>query len=797
MEHDDPHALGGNALADLENDTQADDFDRLMLQNAREEQRTSDARQGRVQAFRKARVHPRVGITLENLERHNAGNNGGQSVNATANAHVSFHSPPSSNDSARSDPAIQPPSGWGRKARVKRNWMRTITSGDEEQQQQTPVAQDTPDRYGADRPYPSVEDSPLSHKSSLQGTPAGPRQRQDDDWSFNLEDASVIASTPYIPRNTALDDIRQREIDSLREQAVTTNRLGQIRDTSPEETWRRPRSSSAKSTSSQSNGTAAVQYALQEAGSPERHRKRTNSWQTIGKSQAVTGEDMENSPVVVSKTSSETIGVVDHGNARVRAKRPSHGRDNSQDLLRRLARVSNTPSPGRTAPRPNTAPARQPGSSSQTMVSETSHTPSTNRDVAPTTGPIEEGGSNQTDATVPEVEPQMLQRGEALSSNQENRASSQDTQPENIDATPIPEESTILPPKTPIVTGAWIDTPRHATVLQPTAHRRSRSKSPQKRSPSKTSPQKQGSAPTEEEQTHTLPEAIRPHLPRSALEAVVEEARAHSNSQDRHDYGDSTINSLEELITTPLAGISPETEEDTLQGLQLPTQAPRNESERKRQEELLHLHRMNERLRAARTSIRDANRGIRRVENQVEHGEKDESGEVARVVLAECPCAVDGSHRTIWQSSKSLFYNKGSNDKKWGWGLTWLSILLLSLLAWFIAENIACEIWGHREYASSYSHYGIRWNAPQFPYVIPTMIYRHLIRLWWRPVWALLSFLWRTLMVCIFGSGFGSGSGSGGAETRTMESIAGATRTASRVAFEDVVLGMGADEVVR
>jgi hypothetical protein len=38
---------------------------------------------------------------------------------------------------------------------------------------------------------------------------------------MDLNEALLIASTPYIPRNTALDDIRQREIESLKEQAVT------------------------------------------------------------------------------------------------------------------------------------------------------------------------------------------------------------------------------------------------------------------------------------------------------------------------------------------------------------------------------------------------------------------------------------------------------------------------------------------------------------------------------------------------------------------------------------------------
>ncbi|KAF2241551.1 hypothetical protein BU26DRAFT_440413 [Trematosphaeria pertusa] len=809
---DDTRDLGDVvSLTSLEND--ADDFDRLMIQNARDERRLNDALQGKVQPFRKARTHPRVGVTLENLERHNARNNAALG----ANAHVKFESPPSSSGSVRSDPAIQVPAGWGRKARVKRHWMRTITSDDEqtpgargegierpaEDDEKTPRRADSP--ADADVPRPSIEDSPLSHKSSRHGTPSSSRQQRIEDWDFDLNEASIIASTPYIPRNTALDDIRQREIESLREQGVTTNRLGKIRKSSPEE-LRRPRSSSARSTLSQPNGTSTEQET-QGAGSSElRLRKRTNSWQTIDKSQVVNGEGVENSPIIVYKKSSETVGAVDPGllaSAQSNSKRPSHHRrEDSQDLLRRLARVSSqTPSPGRvTTGRPQTAPARQPDSSSQTMVTERSPTPPGAKNEACPEEAARESTA-QTDAIVPEGQPQQDQN--SGDSQQHTRApeSTQAQRTDDIDATPMPVEQSILNPKTPVVTGAWVDTPRPATVHRPTEQPRPSSQSPKKGSPRK-SPEKRPTLPEEETPEPLAPETTRPTLPRSALEAIVEEAKANGKRRP-DDFGDSTINSLEDLLA-PVADETGDMDEDTLQGLQLPTRTPRNEAERQRQQELLHLHRMNERLRAARTSIRDASRGMKRVENRVEHVEDmvTEGGERIRIIYKECPCMANGGHQclefSMWRWFKSLFYDERLKPRRRGWGLTMLSICLIAFFTWFVAENAACEAWCHHLYAKSYKGYGVTYDAPEFPFVIPTMTYRAFIKPWWIPLFGFLAWGWRTLAGCLVG---GEETVQGGTARATATRVATKMWEARR-AWEaegggERVLGMGADEVVR
>ncbi|KAF2712416.1 hypothetical protein K504DRAFT_464510 [Pleomassaria siparia CBS 279.74] len=762
-------------LTSLEND--ADDFDKLIIQHERDERRLNNALNGQIRPFRKARIHPRVALTMDNLERNEARVHDGT---LHAKAHVKFGSPPSSGGSTRSDPAIQPPTGWGRKSRKQRDWLRTYNSEDEHgpgTQEDTIdrlVEEDTtPQRAngasymeGVDLPVASVEDSPLSRKGSHAGTPSSTRRRdtqlaQIPDWDFtmDLNEASLIASTPYVPRNTnpAIEDIRQREIESLREQAVTTNRLDKIREHSPEETRRRPRSSSTHSTNHQTNGTTSTgQPTLSSSTSELRLHKRTNSWKTIGKSQAVIGDGGDqsiHSPVVVYSKSSETVGIVNRdlvANAPTSPQRPAYRREDSHDILRRLARVSSvTPSPGRNSDlRPQTSPTRQAGSSSQATASE-SLLP-TAKDARSIEKPAQESAPAET--IIPNSKSQSKQQTEKTQSQNPTAMPSPEPETVDVDATPMPVERSILNVKTPVVMGGWIDTPAPRTNHRPLEPSRSRSRSPRKDSPSKSEPQKE---PEAQSASATLAASIsinRPTLPGSALESIVEERRARGRRPRSDDFGDSTMNSLEDILESSHIAESTEVggvDEDTLQGLQVPTGVPRTEAERQRQQELLHLHRMNERLRAARVSIRDASRGMKRVEDQVEHQESGTLQDGVRIVHRDCPCAAK-SHQcmspwtVLWAGISSLF--RDPNEKNnWRWGLTWLSIGTIIFWTWFISEAVACDFYCHQEYAAFMDGYGVDEDAPKWPKVIPTLFYRTFMQFWWQPLWAVIGWVGNTV----------------------------------------------------
>ncbi|KAF1841949.1 uncharacterized protein K460DRAFT_293382 [Cucurbitaria berberidis CBS 394.84] len=781
-----------SGLSSLEND--ADDFEKLMIQNARDERRLNEARHGRVQAFRKARTHPRVGLTIENLERNDARNG----VPLGASAHVKFESPPSSSGSAKSDPAIHAPPGWGRKSRSNRNWMRTITYEEEEQQQQqqqpqTPVLADNTinrqyndpyqqradDAHDANVPRRSVEDSPLSHKSSRHGTPRNDRSA-DWDLTFELNEASMIASTPYIPRNTALDDIRQREAESLREQASTAPRPDRVRKGSPEE-MRRPPSSSINNVA---EGAINTEQAAQLAASPQKRlRTRTNSWQSIGKSQPVTGIGNDNSPIALYK-SAETVRTVEHNglaNVQKNPPRPIRSRrEDSQDLLRRLARVSNTPSPGRiAASRPQTSPAKQPNNSSQILTTETPPTQLGREDNVVDEVPVP-NNHDEPPVIVPKVQSQQEGPRDNPRDTESIPIPNPGPQPEieDIDATPMPVARSILNPKTPVVTGAWIDTPGPRIAPRPL----STSRSPKKNSSRKAKLFEEPAVPKAEESVEVVASKItRPQLPSSALQALVQEAKADGHQQSA-DYGDSTINSLEDLIIPLSESAEGELDEDTLQGLQLPTSTPRNEAERQRQQELLHLHRMNDRLRTVRTSIRDASRGMKRVEDRVEHVEEVENGDKTKAVYGECPCAANGGHPlSPWTWCKSFFWQdrlkserqtRNSWWKIWG-GLTGLGIFLVLFFTWWVTEEIACEMYCHPKYAQYSRHpFSVNMDAPQYPFVIPTLVYRNFVKAWWLPLYSFFSWIWTSVF------GFG--------EISTQTVLQGARRAVSSTTGQNI-----------
>ncbi|KAL6711170.1 hypothetical protein ACN47E_005701 [Coniothyrium glycines] len=726
-------------LSALEHD--ADDFDRLMIQHARDERRLSEARHGRVQAFRKARTHPRVGLTMDNLERNTARHDAAPATSARAQ----LQSPPSSSGSTRSDPTVHAPASWGRKGRPNRNWMRTIPHAEE--QQRTPEAADDTIHGqaddGANVPRRSVEDSPLSHKSSVQGTPQHDRS-QDWDLTFELNEASMIASTPYIPRtrNTALDDIRQREIESLEEQVVATARVEAVQEGSPEHV-RRPRSSAAKTTDGANSGTSPSKQPAPEVASLEKRlHTRTKSWQSIGKSQPVTGTGKEKSPMALYKSAENVVAVEYNAIATAQPSPPvraPYRREDSQDLLRRLARVSNTPSPARVvAARPQSAPVRPPNSSSQTGA-ETTTTASPDNKYLAREKPTEPASTKlpSTDADVKSSETQRVTVSTESLAQPETEA-------EDVDATPAPIERSILNPKTPVVTGAWVDTPGPRTARKFDTRSRSPSKSPRKRSPRRSEPSEQvvATGATERPEADAI-EAVRPSLPSSALQALVQEAKA-SGRRSSADYGDSTINSLEELITPLPEGTDVEPEDDTLQGIQLPTSTPRNEAERRRQQEAQQLHSMNAKLRAARTSIRHASRGMQRVEERVEHVEED-----VGTVRTKAITNIHQHEVTLWSLVKNTFWHEPtrlerqqsrSRWKVFG-GLTPFSILLLCLVTWGVAEMLACDQFCQPQYArSSNRAFAVDPNAPEFPFVIPTLTFRTLIGPWLPS--SLLSLLW-------------------------------------------------------
>jgi hypothetical protein len=205
---------------------------------------------------------------------------------------------------------------------------------------------------------------------------------------------------------------------------------------------------------------------------------------------------------------------------------------------------------------------------------------------------------------------------------------------------------------------------------------------------------------------------------------------------------------------------------------------------------------MNDRLRAARTSIRDASRGMKRVEDRVEHG--DAGG--GNTAVRECPC-VEGHRAAFWRYPVKFLWDSrlkeqrnGSRQRVLG-GLTPLSILLLTLLLWWIAEEIASEIYCQHPYANFSRHeFSVNPNAPVYPFVLPTLFYRNFIRVWWEPSSSVAGWMWRNT--------FGVETSVGVQQSATITAAAwseGVRESVGKRVVEEVVWdqSMLHDEVVR
>jgi hypothetical protein len=125
---------------------------------------------------------------------------------------------------------------------------------------------------------------------------------------------------------------------------------------------------------------------------------------------------------------------------------------------------------------------------------------------------------------------------------------------------------------------------------------------------------------------------------------------------------------------------------------------------------------------------------MKRVEDCVEHGEEVDGA--GRTAVLTCPCAAQG-HPPLWKYPIRVFWDsrlktrrKGARTRILG-GLTALSILLLTLLIWWISEEVACEFYCHYPYASYSPHqFSVRANAQQLLFVLPTFFYMTFVRAW-------------------------------------------------------------------
>ncbi|KAL8670289.1 MAG: hypothetical protein Q9168_005159, partial [Polycauliona sp. 1 TL-2023] len=537
-------------LGDAENDTQSsapesahsDPSLRGDSQHAKDLRRVNGAMRSEPQIFRKALVGNRAGLTMENLKRNNDSSD-------------SLDSPFAPSISSRgSDPSFNVPRQWGRKARPGKDWLSRISSksgrltGDVPNKRVLSESSlpSAGQRYAGNRvatevaevPLPLGEDNASQATSSSRSlTPtaavlrAKSRERvlewesRDDD--FTGRSLQVSDSPPIKIGNATLGRILENEISTVAKRAVTTNRLGELREKNSAEQLGRRSPSQSRSVGHERPGDRRQSTeSLPQQSTSQGLKTPSKSMESLGP-----GEPVPDTPVVIYKSDSSSARAheesLDSEELCVSAsQRPTHRRQDSHSLLRQLARA-------------------------------TSASPSPSRDLTDDT-PRDEVDTKTAGAT-----------GEGPSDTRGTTHQPSTNAEEDMELVTPQQSKSNAYLKTPMVTGAWVDTPlptggrgppmptpdiddNDTKALRTDTQKLATGDLIRKLSPHTTRPK--------------MPDAelkkTAPRLPRSALDSILNAAKAKalgrsdrppSPADSQEDptllLGDSTIHSLEELVT--------------------------------------------------------------------------------------------------------------------------------------------------------------------------------------------------------------------------------------------------------
>ncbi|KAI4233110.1 MAG: hypothetical protein L6R40_007175 [Gallowayella cf. fulva] len=782
-------------LGDTENDTHSSTPENAHSgswikedsQRAKDLRRVNGALRSEPQIFRKALVGNRAGLTVENLKRNNDSSD-------------SLDSPFAPSISSRgSDPSINVPRQWGRKARPGKDWLSRINSksgrltGDVpkprilDEPSLPPTGKQSSGNHvaaaAAEIPLPSGDDvASQETSSSRSSTPtaavlrAKSRDRvlewesRDDD--FTGRSLQVSDSPPIKTKNATLGKILEQEISTVAKRAVTTNRLGELREKgSAEPLGRRSLSQSGKDSQDGlgDRRRSVASLPLQ----PAKKEMKTPSKSTEGLG---LGEAVPNSPVVIyrsdsssSRANNDSLDSEETGGPM--SQRPKHRREDSHSLLRQLARATSaSPSPPRDMPDEVDifeADAQIASAKEKAGISTQDHRSvlDKNADIG-----IQQTSSNTEDPGY--TTPQQARSNAYL--------------------------------KTPMVTGAWIDTPlptggrgppmptpdiddTEIKTLRTDTQQLATGDLIRKLSPHTTRPKI-----PDEELKKTAP-----RLPRSALESIINAAKTKALTVDQLPspadsqedptllLGESTIHSLEELMTNDTdvtALLQPPPNLPNTSSIALVTKMPTPTEPRPQQDDdnsppispitssksyLTDLQLSSNQLSRLRNlvpSLQETRKGLASLERAVSApppskalssvpgtgtngAECTEAGEFHDFIwpCSRCGCpaaSITGDDRTARQQTQRKAYDydidfarisipiprlwRRRRDGDWRPRLTWSGIVVLMSLLLYAAELWARDRYCHKFFAATMVGYGVDIDAPRPPFVLAKVLWRKL-----------------------------------------------------------------------
>lgn len=306
--------------------------------------------------------------------------------------------------------------------------------------------------------------------------------------------------------------------------------------------------------------------------------------------------------------------------------------------------------------------------------------------------------------------------------------------------------------KTPRVTGAWIDTPMTEKVapipsdlvkdiVPPPAAPKQTELSIDKSKPSVVN-----SAPAQAEisksETNTKMESskndepnptkeskptkqsraqvLRPKLPKSGLETVIEDV---SSGKETLDLGDDTIESLQAIMDDPM-GLKTEEEEEAAYEKEV---LEKLAIARSNGQNSVDLERLNDKLASLAKNINEVKKGLNNLEEHVTR-EGSRASRPSTPIKAAHP--TPPSHDIVSQPD-GLVYAAIPLPQLWVRNpitrrsqLTKLGWFTLVSLSWYVIECTMVEQYSHPLMADTCDGYCLQPDAPEFPFVTVTMLWR-------------------------------------------------------------------------
>lgn len=324
-----------------------------------------------------------------------------------------------------------------------------------------------------------------------------------------------------------------------------------------------------------------------------------------------------------------------------------------------------------------------------------------------------------------------------------NQSPSQD---QNEARTPEPQKpQSKVYDKTPVVTGAWIDTPvterpqfsEHlakgldsmVTQSKDFAEHAEPVKRPQQNEGSQREQSRADEKPERQPQPakeKTRPQLIKPKLPKSGLETVIEDAKA---DKDSFPMGDDTIESLQMMLNEKPTETKTEEEEEAESKKAILEKLEFAKSKGKDQ---VDLDRLNDKLQSLVQNINEVKKGLNGLEDQVSRDallasrpSSPNGGKKAQHVHTGENCEACGArsdgHAYAAIPLPRLWKRDPSSQRVCITRLGWCTLIFL---AWFFSESTMCDYYCHPLIANVCSGNCLMHDAPQFPFVIPTMLWR-------------------------------------------------------------------------